>query len=159
MVPSGWKCKVSIRKRMTIQSRRDNSFRLFNIGRIRKGTEPESDGEGGAVQLLSGNGSLGGIAFLGKEFAVPVSTLDESAGGIFHGLGLCLDLGHAGGRADLGLPSVDANTMPELIVESQCAERFGYPRHADESAVTLGVDRAVEIWSEEGKDYAQEVWR
>ena len=145
----------SIGKRNAIQSRRDYTFLLLDIGRIRWCTKPESDTECCSIQLLASNGSSGGIAFLGEEFAVPESALDKSVVGILYGLGG--GLFHTGGKADLGLPSADANTMPELVVESQRTKALGHPRKADKGAV--GMDGIVEIRSEEGENHIHEVGR
>ena len=116
----------SIRKRIAIQSGRGNSFRLLDIGRIRWCTKPESETECCAVQLILSYRCSGGIAFLSEEFAIPVSALDEGVVGILLGLGLCL--GQSGGVFDLGLPSADADTIPESVVESQRTKELGYPR-------------------------------
>ena len=113
-------------KGIAIQSRSDNSFRLLDVGRIRWCTKPKLDTECCAVQLILRYRCPGGIAFLGKEFAIPVSALGDGCVGILLGFGL--GLGHTSGKADLGLPSADAGTIPELIVESQGTKELGYPR-------------------------------
>lgn len=116
------------------------------------GNEPELDAEGCVVQLRSGYGRSQRIIFLGTELAVPVAPSYEGIGG----MGLGLGHGETGGKADLGGPANDADTVPDLVAEGQCSEVLGYLRYGDYAAILMHGANEIGIGPEEVEDLYHE---
>ena len=68
-----------------------------------------------------------------------------------------LGIGNTDGKANLGLPSRNADTDPYVVAEGQHAKGLGYLRYDDSGA--FGTQRPVGIRREEGERMRQEVIR
>ena len=76
-----------------------------------------------------------------NEHAVPDSPSYEGSGRTI--LGLVIDVGNTGGKADLGLPSRNADAETYAVAEGQDAKGLGHLRHDDGGAFdTQGADGA-----------------
>ena len=92
-----------------VKAGRKGALCASHVG-MQLGLEPELDAECCTIQLIASDGSTCGISFFGEEFAVPVSALDEGIVGIL--LGLSVGTVQTSSKADLGLPSSDADGPP-----------------------------------------------